>query len=270
MTSEQHLIRLYQRAARRLRQMIGDDLRSGRLGTAAYRTNQLNAIRVELAALGRRTRTTPVETVAQAYDRGAAIVDRVAGDRGAVSYAFTGTHTRTPQIIAENLAGRLDDARANVGRQVNDVYRRAALEAIGEDIAAGEARRQTSLAIERRLIHEGVTGFIDRRGAHWALDTYAEMATRTTTREAVSAGTRGRMLETGQDLITISDHATETDICKEFEGKTYSITGRTPGYEVLPEWPPFHPRCLHVATPAAENVATILAELGLVAPTGAG
>ena len=35
--------------------------------------------------------------------------------------------------------------------------------------------------------------------------------------------------EYGNDLIEISDHGTESEICKPFEGNTYSISGNTPG-----------------------------------------
>lgn len=275
MTPEQQLIAMYRRTAKRLRVQIAADLRSDRIGTAVYRTRQLQAIRVELAALAIKTRASPVELVMRAYDRGAAIVDVISGqitqrDALTARYAFTGTHTRAPRIIATNLALRLDDVRVVVGRAAEDVYRRAALEAVGEGIIAGDTRRDVSRAIAQRLTREGVTGFVARNGARWQLDTYVEMVARTTTREAVTAGTRERMTQTGQDLVTISDHATETELCKEFEGKTYSLTGDTPGYDVLPDQPPFHPRCLHVMTPAAENLDAVLRSLGLEAPPGAG
>lgn len=275
MTPEQQLIAMYRRTAKRLRVQIAADLRSDRIGTAVYRTRQLQAIRVELAALAIKTRASPVELVMRAYDRGAAIVDVISGqitqrDALTARYAFTGTHTRAPRIIATNLARRLDDVRVVVGRAAEDVYRRAALEAVGEGIIAGDTRRDVSRAIAQRLTREGVTGFVARNGARWQLDTYVEMVARTTTREAVTAGTRERLTQTGQDLVTISDHATETELCKEFEGKTYSLTGDTPGYDVLPDQPPFHPRCLHVMTPAAENLDAVLRSLGLEAPPGAG
>jgi hypothetical protein len=270
-TPEQQLIRLYRETATRLRAQIRADLTDGRIGTAIYRRRQLQAIRRELAALGRRTRATPIELVAAGYDRGAALVDVAMGRIGIrealnARYTFSGTHARAALVIARNLAGRVDDARELVGRRADDVYRQAALEIVGQGITAGDTRRDVSAALERRLIHDGVTGFVDRRGARWQLDTYAEMVARTTTREAMTAGTEARMIETGQDLITISAHGTECDICKQFEGKTYSISGDTPGYPRLVARPPFHPRCLHYATPAAANLEQVLRDLGIAMP----
>ena len=275
LTAEQQLIRMYQRTAKRLRAQIAADLRDDRIGTAIYRRRQLLAIRAEMKALGIATRAAPIEVVAAGYDRGAAIADVVAGrisarDALSARYAFSGTHVRAPRVIAENIVGKLDQMREVVGRRAEDVYRRAALEIVGEGVIAGDTRRETSRVLERRLIRDGVTGFVDRAGRNWQLDTYAEMVVRTTTREAMTAGTRARMTETGQDLVTISDHATDTEICQEFEGKTYSLTGSTEGYDVLPQAPPFHPRCLHVMTPAADNLERVLMALGVSADTGAG
>lgn len=270
LTAEQQLIRLYRAAATQLRKQIRDDLRDGRIGSAVWRQRQVRAIRQQLEQLGERTRATPVEIIATGYDRGAQIVDRIAGRAGAVAYAFHGAHRRPALALAENLAHGLDGARAVVGRRVEDVYRRAALEVVGTNVAASATRRETSAALERRLIRDGVTGFVDRRGAQWQMDTYVEMVTRTTTREAMTEGTRRRMLETDQDLVTISTHGTEDDLCQQYEGNTYSLTGKTPGYDVLDQAPPFHPRCLHVMTPAAENLDAMLRGLGVAAETGAG
>lgn len=276
LTAEQHLIRQYRQAAKRLRQQMIADLRDERIGTFVYRRRQLEAIRRDLTRLGQRTRLASIEAIAAGYDRGAAIADVVsgritAGEVATARYAFSGTHARPARVLAENMAGRLDQARAFVGRRVDDVYRRAALETVTQGVIAGDTRRDVARALERRLVRDGATGFVDRAGRQWQLDTYAEMVARTTTREAMSAGTQQRMAETGQQLITISDHSTDTDICQKYEGKTFALPGQTvEGYDTIDQLPPFHPRCLHVATPAADNLEALLRQLGVASETGAG
>jgi hypothetical protein len=199
--------------------------------------------------------------------RGGQLVDVGLG-RGAASFQFTGPHPLAAQALAENMVTRFESARVLVGRRANDAFRRVGLEVVGEGVAGGQTRREVSKELRQRLVREGVTdattGFVDRRGARWQLDTYTEMVARTTTREAMSAGTQNRMAELGEDLVTISSHAGACEICLPFDGNTYSISGRTPGYDVLPEWPPFHPNCLHVATPAAANLDALERELGVV------
>jgi hypothetical protein len=264
LSPEQALIRLYRAEAQRLRIQLRSALASEAIGTAVYRKRQLEEVRRQLAALGQRTRATPIELVAAGYDRGARIVDIAASRPVMTGYAFSGVHQRPAMVIADNIASRIEGARQLVGRRVEDVFRQAGLEAIGQGIIGGEARRETSKALVERLVKEGVTGFVDARGAQWQLDTYAEMAVRTTTREAVSAGTANRMRETGQQLITISYHATRCEICGPYEGNTYALPGEeVDGYDTIDQLPPFHPNCLHVATPAGANIDALLAELGV-------
>jgi hypothetical protein len=82
-------------------------------------------------------------------------------------------------------------------------------------------------------------------------DYYAELVARTRSREAQTLGTVNMTLEYGVDLVQVSSHNTLTPICKPHEGKVYSITGSTPGYERLTDEnkPSFHPNCWHVITP---------------------
>lgn len=273
MTPEQQLIHLYRQAAKRLRVQMQADLRNENFGSLVWRRRRLQAVQAELLALGQRTRTTPIDVVAAAYDRGAGLVDVLSGRAtvadvvtGKVSYAFVGTHRRPALVLADNLVNRLDGARVVVGRRVEDVYRQAGLEAVSEGVAAGQTRRETSRLLERRLIRDGVTGFVDRRGAQWQLDTYSEMVARTTTREAMSAGTAARMRETGQQLVHIPSHATSCEICQPYEGLTWALPGETvDGYDTIDQLPPFHPRCLHVAAPASENLEAMLSRLGVAA-----
>lgn len=239
-------------------------MESGNIGTAVYRRRQLDAVHRELNALGVRTRRLSIDVVADAYARSVLATDVAAG-RVTGEVAFSATHPRTAAVLADNLANRLDGALVVVGRRTDDAFRRVALEEVGRGVAAGEERRLVSAAIERRLVDEGVTdaltGFVDRAGRRWQLDVYTRMVARTTTREAVTAGTRNRMAETGQDLVTISDHSTDTEICKAYEGQTFSLTGATAGYDVLDQEPPFHPNCLHVMTPAEGNFDAYIAAL---------
>lgn len=273
MSAEQALLVMYQRAAVKLRRDIARALGTSAIATAGYRQQQLVGVLSMLEQLNRRTRPLATAAAAGPYNAGARAVD-IAAPSQLPDFTFTGSHLTEARILAANLTTRLGDATALVGRRTDDAFRRVGLERVSQGLLAGEARRDTSAAIVRQLIDEGVTdavtGFVDRRGARWQLDTYAEMVARTTTREAMSAGTRGRMTETDQDLVTISAHGTEDDLCAEHEGVTYSITGRTAGYPVMTDddWPPYHPRCLHVATPAAENLDHVLRALGVQAETG--
>lgn len=263
---EQALVRIYAQAARRLRAQIRAALASGNIGTAVYRSRQLEAVQRELRALDQRTRRLSIDIARQAYVRGAIAVDVATGTEVAAGFRFgTQAHRLAVAIGAQNIAGRARSAAALVGRRTDDAFRRIGLEETTRGVGAGEERRLVGRAIERRLIDEGVTdaltGFVDARGARWQLDTYAEMVARTTTRELVTAGTRARMQETAQDIITISSHSPTCEICAGYDGNTYSMNGQTPGLDVIDQLPPFHPNCLHVVTPGEGNADAFIAAL---------
>lgn len=263
--AEQALIDLYRQSSARLRLLVRRALRSGQIGTAVYRLRQLQAVERELRTLGQRTGPLARDLALEAYGAGARVVEIVqaevatAEQAAAVGFDFTGNHRRAAAVFADNIANRVGGAAELVGRRTDDAFRRVALEEAAQGVVGGSTRREVSASIERRLVREGVTdaltGFVDRAGRRWQLDIYAEMVARTTTREAVTAGTRNRWQEVGGDLVTISSHNTSTEICQAYEGNTYSLTGRTPGYDVLDQEPPFHPNCLHVMTPGSGGLA---------------
>lgn len=266
-TPEQATILAFQTAARRLRLQVEQSIRSGAIATAVGRERQLADVLTTLRALGGSITELSLSTAASGYLLGVRATEAAGSvPATAASFKFTGSHLRTVQTLAANMAGRLSPTVAVVGRRVDDAFRRVGLEQVAAGVAAGSGRREVSLAIGEALIRESVTdavtGFVDARGARWQLDTYAEMVARTTTREAMSAGTNGRMRETGQVLITITSHPHAADICTPYDGQTFALPGTThPDYETIDELPPFHPNCEHVATPAAGNAEAFLRSL---------
>lgn len=120
-------------------------------------------------------------------------------------------------------------------------------------IKAGESRQSLMALIRKyfgRELYE--QKFININGRNYNLISYAENVARTRLRIIQSEATKNLCEEYDNDLVEISDHGTICEICKEFEGKVYSINGDTPGYDVIPEWPPYHPQCEHSAAPSSE------------------
>lgn len=267
MTPEQATILAFQRAAARLRGQVEAAIRSGALATAAGRARQLQDVLVTLNALGGKVDALAGDTIAYGYMVGVRAADTASGIAAAAEFQFTGTHLNTVRILGDNLANRLKPTLALVGRNVDDAYRRVGLEQVAAGVAGGASRREVSKAIADRLVREHVTtsltGFVDGAGRRWQLDTYAEMVARTTTREAMSAGTAARMRDTGQVLITITSHEHAADVCTPYDGQTFALPGTShPEYPTIDDMPPFHPNCLHVATPASGNAEAFLASLG--------
>lgn len=172
--------------------------------------------------------------------------------------------TAVDQILRDSVSRGNADILAQrdlVGRRVDDVLRSIGLDRVRQGITQGQSIQQTAKAITDDIvsararqaladIDEG-RWFIDRGGRHWKPETYARMVARTTTREVQSQATIITMKERGFDLVTVSSHVGGADdFCAEWDGKTFSLSGRTAGYPVLTKAPPFHPNCVHVLTAA--------------------
>lgn len=113
----------------------------------------------------------------------------------------------------------------------------------------GDLKRLIRIHFDREIREQK---YININGRNYNLISYAENVARTRLRTIQSRGVKNTCLEYDNDLIKISDHGSEfIDICLEFEGNTYSINGKTPGYERLVSWPPFHNQCEHSAAPTS-------------------
>lgn len=253
----------YERAAEVLRTMIASAIRRNAIGTANQRTKQLAAVNRVLDRLRTETAGLGSAGVREGYLSGALAADLavkalVPDDEAAKllepEFKFA-SGANTAQVIALQLAAenKLAAAVRTVGRSVDDVFREVALEEVATAAAAGLGRRETSSNMVNKFADQGIKAFTDRAGRKWKLNVYARMVARTTQREAASLGTVDRALQVGLDLVTVSKHHTDVDICTPYEGKTYSLTGKTKGYERIKTFPPFHPNCKHVLTIAAEN-----------------
>jgi hypothetical protein len=271
--------------------------------SVAYRARQLAQARAILDELERAGAAGAGHVTRRAYTAGLVAVGRTLSDATAVAGQFGGIHQRAAAILAGNLERSLTRAAATardnletvfdraaeldgplplaggptrrfIGRRVDDPWRRVSLEELGAGMVSLDTRKQISRGLIRRLLDEGIadalTGFIDAGGRRWSLDTYAEMVVRTTTREATSRATVNRLGEHGLNLIAISSHPHQADVCTPYDGRTFSTFEPDDRYPVIDRLPPFHPRCRHVVGPADTNLDDYEAELERAAAEQAG
>lgn len=260
----EQLVAIYERAHRDVLAQVIAAVRTGALGTEAQRRRQLQAIRVVLDRLEGRENILLPQAVSEPYGKAAIAVDRLG--LGGRAFTFAGVHEQAVEVGIAALHFRLTAAVGGAGRYVDDIFRRLQVQAAATGIAAADRREDATARLIADLRANGITAFVDAAGRRWSLDRYATMAIRTNTREMVTVGTRNRLLENGQDLVTISQHRGSCPICKPFEGRTYSLSGDTPGYPRAVILTPFHPNCRHVTTPAAANFDAFLRELEAADP----
>ncbi len=93
---------------------------------------------------------------------------------------------------------------------------------------------------------------IEINGQAYRVREFAEIAARTKLREAQTKATLKSCREYKNDLVEVSHHGTTCEICKEFEGKIFSISGKHLKYPKLKKMPPFHLACGHSISPTSE------------------
>lgn len=154
-------------------------------------------------------------------------------------------------LLRENISARLGDATTHVGRRVEDVFRKEGLRIASLSLGDQEVPNLSD-QLQRRLVKQGVSAFTDRNGTNWGLAAYARMAVKTTTAEAIFYGTQGVLISNGLDVVEVNHVANPCDLCQKYDGKTFSLTGRS-AYPLLDTTFPVHPNCQHymVVSPKA-------------------
>jgi len=112
-----------------------------------------------------------------------------------------------------------------ISRVVVDAYQQVTTETAAQVLVGTQTRRQAAQAALDRYARRGISGFTDRAGRAWSLESYAEMATRTAAGQAAVQGHVDRLVEQGWDLLIVSDAPQECRICRPWEGKVLSATG---------------------------------------------
>lgn len=190
----------------------------------------------ELAALDGTVRDQIAATLSRAYDRGgeSALADLLAA-RGPTRRTVALPAFRAVALLAAETAAQLTGTHSRILRSVDDVYRQVIANSAPTVLQGVLTRRQATQRALDDFARQGVTGFTDRAGRRWSLTAYAEMATRAATGRAAVQGHTDRLQAEGLDLVVVADAPQECKLCRPFEGKVLSLSGRPapPGVTVL-------------------------------------
>lgn len=159
------------------------------------------------------------------------------------------TPPRAVLALERSLASGLAGTHFQLLRSTEDVYRRVVAEATSSGVIGVANRRSIAQRMLADFDRRGITGFTDRRGRHWNLDTYAEMASRTALAQAHLSGTVDRLAARGIRFAKVSTSPRGCDACQRWEGKLVQLSGpREAGTPTLDDARSdglFHPRCTH-------------------------
>lgn len=126
-------------------------------------------------------------------------------------------------------------------------------ELLGEALREGETRGFASKIVREYFAEKfGDAKFITINGRDYNLRKYADLVAKTRLRVVQTEAVLNTCKEYDNDLVQVSDHGCDCLICLEYEGNTYSLSGRSSAYPYLDSYPPWHPRCQHNISPTSE------------------
>lgn len=194
---------------------------------------QLEAFIAQAAAAGQAAASVDlaaaaaVESTKVATATGAAA--QAAAATGAAMSATPVIAQAAVQALAAETVGVITGMHAPILRNIQDQYRGIVAEVAGRTVTGSATTHQILQQSLNRFADQGITGFVDRGGRRWRIDSYAEMATRTATMRALQAGHTAKLMSAGRDLVVISSHANSAPQCAPYQGKIVSLSGSTSG-----------------------------------------
>ena len=186
--------------------------------------------------------------------------------------AFARIHTDVIYGVARDLQYQIGQGLEQVGRQIlryvdsaqDNALRRAGLEATGEKFASSSTLRQMQKNMIAKLQTEGfmTVQYGSGKGAFQVpIDAYAQMVSRSTTREAGNIARETQLTENGYDLMKMTEHFPTCNVCAALQGRVYSISGKDKRFPALSTafksgYRNVHPNCRHSVVPYIEELQT--------------
>jgi hypothetical protein len=185
------LLALYREAESRVRQVV--DRVFGKKATKREQLTTVREVRGILNELDRVGQAQARNTVKDAFISGADLVNASVKATTIEKSGFSAVNRETVRILSDNLAHRLGDATTVVGRQAEDTLRRVVVrQALQQRLTELPQKAAIGMTVDK-LKNQGVTGFTDKSGRKWSLESYAQMALRTVVSEAMNEGIANRM-----------------------------------------------------------------------------
>lgn len=234
--------------------------------TRARRIATLKQIDTILQKLDKNTSDWFKKEVGEYYKKyGEQTAQALSADGFPIGQTFTLIDQKAVEALADEIMSYYREAYSGVKRSAMRMLDSAAREQINTIMAegriTGEARQVIANNIAGQL-KEGLVALVDKGGRKWSLEAYSNMLTRTMLVRTANEGIKNRLTRDGYDLVQVSDHFGECDLCHPWENKILSISGAHPEYKTIDDAESeglMHPNCKHRYLPYHESLAEVSA-----------
>lgn len=114
-----------------------------------------------------------------------------------------------------------------------DVYVDTVNRTVAQVLAGHVSGRQAIAETAQAWADAGIPALIDARGRRWTTEAYAGLIVRSNVRNVTTDMQAERCQQYGADLVEVSSHLGARERCAPYQGKIYSLTGKTEGYPLL-------------------------------------
>lgn len=261
MTPQEWLVRRYKKSLKELLRRIAAKQAAGRW--TGYERQLLQEIEKAVRELDTAAAEEMADLVKKAYIAAEEQAVSTLSRSGITPLLSGGLNREAMWLVAENAVDTMVEANHYFGRHLQDKIRRIGLEAIGEKLSTGQTVREAARRILDMLNKDGFEIVMGAKGRQMQLDTYAELVSRTTTREATNTATSETCRQWGHDLVKFTTHYPTCAVCAPLQGRVFSISGKDKRFPALSSVPGFdqgfktiHPNCRHVLVPTIEALWT--------------
>lgn len=174
--------------------------------------------------------------------------------------SFGIVHAGAVNALASAYSEVVSGALLQITRKANDIYKKIIADATSSALLGSKTRVQATQDAINKFIKNGVGGFQDKRGRWWSLEAYTQMATRTLITQALNQGKVNRYTEMNNDLVIVSRHTRSCELCRPWQRKVLSLSGKTQGYPTFDQAKGsglFHPNCGHTFTAYVEGLTNM-------------
>lgn len=186
---------------------------------------------------------------------------------------FAQIHNDAIYSLAREMQYHIGQGLEQAGRQVlrylddsmDNTLRKIGLEATAEKTATGSTVQDMQKSMIDKLQQEGfmtVQYGSGKNAYQVGLDSYAQMVSRSTTREAGNLARENQLIKNGYDLVEMTVHYPTCEKCSQFQGRVYSLSGKDKRFPALMQtafksgYRNIHPNCRHSIVPYIEEMHT--------------
>jgi hypothetical protein len=166
---------------------------------------------------------------------------------------FQQIHNETLTSLGAELFENYNKSVANISSNINQIKRQLEQDLTMQKTGMVDKAyiKSTAETVKQRLLKRGVTGFVDKAGKTWNMKTYSEMLSETMVVKTYRQALFNTLITNNQDLVRIVHLgiSPQCPLCKPWNNKIVSLTGKTKGYPTINEATNtglFHVRCDHI------------------------